>query len=146
MKRLIFIALMCAALILPVIPASAYPEDSIYNISDMTGGNITAETKIGSFTVIPATDGGEVVKVDNSKKTSSATGLKYTKRLKTGATGNYSNRAVRFSTEGPTVLYLDCGSANSKNSRIGKIIDSNNNVIVSKEVMPGMAYYKFLIE
>lgn len=147
MKRLLLIAVICAALILPAVPVSAYPEDSIYNISDMTAGNITTETKIGDFTIIPATDGGsEIVKVDGSKKTGSVTKIKYTKRLKTGATGSYTNRAIRFSTEGPTVLYLDCGSANSKNSRIGKIIDSENNVIVSKEVMPGIAYYKFLIE
>lgn len=147
MKRLFLIAILCIALIVPALPAAAYPPDSEYNVSDMASANITAETPMGGFTIIPATDGGkEVVKIDGSKKTGSVTKIKYTKRLKTGATGSYTNRAVRFSTEGPAVLYLDCGSANSKNSRTGKIIDSNNNVIESKEVLPGMAYYKFFVQ
>ena len=146
MKRLFLISILCMALIVPSLPAAAYPPDSEYNVSDMASANITAETPMGGFTIIPATDGGEAVMIDGSNKTGSVTKIKYTKRLKTGATGSYTNRAVRFSTEGPAVLYLDCGSANSKNSRTGKIIDSNNNVIESQEVKPGLAYYKFFVQ
>ncbi len=147
MKRLFLITVLCLAMIIPPISAAAYPPDSEYNVSDMASANITAETPMGDFTIIPATDGGkEVVKIDGSKKTGSVTKIKYTKRLKTGATGSYTNRAVRFSTEGPAVLYLDCGSANKTDSRTGKIIDSNNNVIESQEVKPGLSYYKFFVQ
>ena len=132
MKRLFLIAVLCLAMIIPPISAAAYPPDSEYNVSDMASANITAETQMGNFTIIPATDGGEAVMIDGSKKTGSVTKIKYTRRLKTGSTGSYTNRAVRFSTEGPAVLYLDCCSANNTNSRTGKIIDSNNNVIESR--------------
>ena len=126
----------------------AYPPDSSYNISDLSNSNITSETKIGDFTIIPATDTDAASKplvVDGSKKTGSVTQIKYTKRLKTGANGNYSNRAIRFTTEGPSILYIDCASANSVDSRIGKIIDSQNNTIESKEINPNLSYYKFFI-
>lgn len=126
----------------------AYPPDSAYNISDLANSNITTETKIGDFTIIPATDADAASKpiaIDGSKKTGSTTQIKYTKRLKTGANGSYSNRAIRFTTEGPSMLYVDCASANSADSRTGKIIDSQNNTIDSKEIVPNLAYYKFFI-
>lgn len=147
MKRMLFGIFLCVSLIIQPISTVAVPPDSEYNISDMESGNILSETQMGDFTIIPATDGNsEVVKIDNSKKTGSVTKLHYTKRLKTGASGSYTNRAIRFSVTGPAVLYIDCCSANKTDSRTGKIIDSGNNVIESKEMPPGVVYYKFLID
>lgn len=135
-------------LIMLCVSVFALPDDSVYNISDMANANITEETQVGDFTIIPATDSDSASKplvVDGSKKTGPTTQIKYTKRLKTGANGSYTNRAIRFDTTDATVLYVDCASANSKESRIGKVVDSENNTIVSCEIAPNLAYYKFLI-
>ncbi len=147
-NKLCVSALAAAMIITAALGVWALPEDSVFNISDMATGNVTEEAQYGAFTIIPATDADGASKplvVDGSKKTGATTGIKYTKRLKTGADGDYSNRAIRFTTEAETVLYIDCSSANSSDSRTGKIIDSQNNVIEAKDIAPGLAYYKYYI-
>lgn len=96
------------------------------NASDLTEGDITANTVVGKFTLIA--DASNALTVDGNSKT--ANGLSITKRIKTNGTSSTTKRAIKFTTtEADTTLYVWAISGSSTVDRLLNVWDADGNVV-----------------
>lgn len=144
-QMLLFVLSTVAVLFFCMSAVSALPPDSVYNISDMSTGTISQDTQIGDFSIIAATDGNTAIAVDGNKKTSTTTGIKYTKRLKLNGTGNQTNRAIKFTASEPATFMIEAASANSSAVRTGVLVNSAGETVASGEFASGLTYKKMTV-
>lgn len=131
--------------VIQICQAATTEDDYFFNVSDMSAGEYKTETQMNGFTLIPASDTGSAITVDSNSKTSSATGLKYSKRLKLGGVGSASTRAIKFTTLGESRFCMDVVSSSSKETRTGIVVDANGDVVATTSIGKNMAYTKFYL-
>lgn len=93
-----------------VFTAGAYADTTTWNFSNWDTGEITSTMTKDGLTVTAN------VTIDGSTKT--VDGVTYTKRLKTGGTGNADSRSLNFAVTGPARITVIGCSANSDNNRV----------------------------
>lgn len=145
LKKFFVLPVTITILFYAAICAYAIPADSVYNISGMETGDITTDTQIGDFTIIAASDGLTPVTVDSSSKQSTATGIKYTKRLKLTGTGSRTNRAIKFTASEPATFMIEAASANSSEVRTGVLVNSSGEVVASGDFSSSLSYKKMTV-
>ena len=103
---------------LAAVAFTAYCQEKEWNISNFEAGDFTTETTIDGLTIY-ATDNGKV-SIDANNKTVDE--VKYTKRLKTGGAGSYSDgvysRVISFDVPSNGTITMIATSSNGNDTRV----------------------------
>ena len=95
------------------------------NVSDLTAGDITANTVSGQFKFIA--DATNKLTIEANGK--SVDGYEFTKRLKTNGTGAIDKRAISFTTTGAGNVIMYVMSASNTAERTVNVLDSTGAVV-----------------
>ncbi len=108
---------LCLGMVSPLmgtVTLAKAAEDTIFNASEQTAGDITEATTFGRFTVNASAE--KNVTIDGNKKFSDS-GLEFTQRMKLNGSGNAEVRNVSFTTSGPATIIVYAMSGSSSEDR-----------------------------
>ena len=120
---------------LPFTAAQAFAADATivdsFNVSDLTAGVLTSNTKVGNFTLLATTD--KPLTIESNKK--SADGYSFTQRMKTGGKGEAGKcRAISFTTTGAGNVVFYALSGKSSQDRTIALVDESGATVASVAV------------
>lgn len=120
---------------LPFTAAQAFAADATivdsFNVSDLTAGELTSNTKVGNFTLLATTD--RTLTIESNKK--SADGYSFTQRMKTGGKGEAGKyRAISFTTTGAGNVVFYALSGKSSQDRTIALVDESGATVASVAV------------
>ena len=120
---------------LPFTAAQAFAADATivdsFNVSDLTAGVLTSNTKVGNFTLLATTD--KPLTIESNKK--SADGYSFTQRMKTGGKGEAGKcRAISFTTTGAGNVVFYALSDKSSQDRTIALVDESGATVASVAV------------
>lgn len=120
---------------LPFTAAQAFAADATivdsFNVSDLTAGVLTSNTKVGNFTLLATTD--KPLTIESNKK--SADGYSFTQRMKTGDKGEAGKcRAISFTTTGAGNVVFYALSGKSSQDRTIALVDESGATVASVAV------------
>lgn len=120
---------------LPFTAAQAFAADATivdsFNVSDLTVGVLTSNTKVGNFTLLATTD--KPLTIESNKK--SADGYSFTQRMKTGGKGEAGKcRAISFTTTGAGNVVFYALSGKSSQDRTIALVDESGATVASVAV------------
>ena len=120
---------------LPFTAAQAFAADATivdsFNVSDLTAGVLTSNTKVGNFTLLATTD--KPLTIESNKK--SADGYSFTQRMKTGGRGEAGKcRAISFTTTGAGNVVFYALSGKSSQDRTIALVDESGATVASVAV------------
>lgn len=120
---------------LPFTAAQAFAADATivdsFNVSDLTAGVLTSNTKVGNFTLLATTD--KPLTIESNKK--SADGYSFTQRMKTGGKGEAGKcRAISFTTTGAGNVVFYALSGESSQDRTIALVDESGATVASVAV------------
>ena len=120
---------------LPFTAAQAFAADATivdsFNVSDLTAGVLTSNTKVGNFTLLATTD--KPLTIESNKK--SADGYSFTQRMKTGGKGEAGKcRAISFTTTGAGNVVFYALSGKSSQDRTIALVDESGASVASVAV------------
>lgn len=120
---------------LPFTAAQAFAAETTivdsFNVSDLTAGVLTSNTKVGNFTLLATTD--KPLTIESNKK--SADGYSFTQRMKTGGKGEAGKcRAISFTTTGAGNVVFYALSGKSSQDRTIALVDESGATVASVAV------------
>lgn len=120
---------------LPFTAAQAFAADATivdsFNVSDLTAGVLTSNTKVGNFTLLATTDKPLTIESNNK----SADGYSFTQRMKTGGKGEAGKcRAISFTTTGAGNVVFYALSGKSSQDRTIALVDESGATVASVAV------------
>lgn len=120
---------------LPFTAAQAFAANATivdsFNVSDLTAGVLTSNTKVGNFTLLATTD--KPLTIESNKK--SADGYSFTQRMKTGGKGEAGKcRAISFTTTGAGNVVFYALSGKSSQDRTIALVDESGATVASVAV------------
>lgn len=120
---------------LPFTATQAFAADATivdsFNVSDLTAGVLTSNTKVGNFTLLATTD--KPLTIESNKK--SADGYSFTQRMKTGGKGEAGKcRAISFTTTGAGNVVFYALSGKSSQDRTIALVDESGATVASVAV------------
>lgn len=120
---------------LPFTAAQAFAADATivdsFNVSDLTAGVLTSNTKVGNFTLLATTD--KPLTIESNKK--SADGYSFTQKMKTGGKGEAGKcRAISFTTTGAGNVVFYALSGKSSQDRTIALVDESGATVASVAV------------
>lgn len=120
---------------LPFTAAQAFAADATivdsFNVSDLTAGVLTSNTKVSNFTLLATTD--KPLTIESNKK--SADGYSFTQRMKTGGKGEAGKcRAISFTTTGAGNVVFYALSGKSSQDRTIALVDESGATVASVAV------------
>lgn len=120
---------------LPFTAAQAFAADATivdsFNVSDLTAGVLTSNTKVGNFTLLATTD--KPLTIESNEK--SADGYSFTQRMKTGGKGEAGKcRAISFTTTGAGNVVFYALSGKSSQDRTIALVDESGATVASVAV------------
>ena len=120
---------------LPFTAAQAFAADATivdsFNVSDLTAGVLTSNTKVGNFTLLATTD--KPLTIESNTK--SADGYSFTQRMKTGGKGEAGKcRAISFTTTGAGNVVFYALSGKSSQDRTIALVDESGATVASVAV------------
>lgn len=120
---------------LPFTAVQAFAADATivdsFNVSDLTAGGLTSNTKVGNFTLLATTD--RPLTIESNKK--SADGYSFTQRMKTGGKGEAGKyRAISFTTTGAGNVVFYALSGKSSQDRTIALVDESGATVASVAV------------
>lgn len=120
---------------LPFTAAQAFAADATivdsFNVSDLTAGVLTSNTKVGNFTLLATTD--KPLTIESNKK--SADGYSFTQRMETGGKGEAGKcRAISFTTTGAGNVVFYALSGKSSQDRTIALVDESGATVASVAV------------
>ena len=120
---------------LPFTAAQAFAADATivdsFNVSDLTAGVLTSNTKVCNFTLLATTD--KPLTIESNKK--SADGYSFTQRMKTGGKGEAGKcRAISFTTTGAGNVVFYALSGKSSQDRTIALVDESGATVASVAV------------
>ena len=120
---------------LPFTAAQAFAADATivdsFNVSDLTAGVLTSNTKVGNFTLLATTD--KPLTIESNKK--SADGYSFTQRMKTGGKGEAGKcRAISFTTTGAGNVVFYALSGKSSQDKTIALVDESGATVASVAV------------
>ena len=120
---------------LPFTAAQAFAADATivdsFNVSDLTAGVLTSNTKVGNYTLLATTD--KPLTIESNKK--SADGYSFTQRMKTGGKGEAGKcRAISFTTTGAGNVVFYALSGKSSQDRTIALVDESGATVASVAV------------
>jgi len=105
-----------------------YDEATTYNASDDVIGTYSEEHVVNNYHFISNVTSGSSWTIDTNNKTYN--NMSFTKRIKSGGTGSYKSRMVKFYASEASTLTIYMMSSNSKTATSVELYDLNNNKVI----------------